>query len=69
MREWCMAHPWMTLFLVFIALVVVNNVLVNVCGLIDDICDKRYRLKLLEKDDTDELQESPLRYFEQSSVL
>ena len=48
MREWCMAHPWM------IALVVVNNVLVNVCGLIDDICDKRYRLKLLEKDDTDE---------------
>lgn len=54
MREWCMAHPWMTLFLVLIALVVVNNVLVNVCGLIDDICDKRYRLKLLEKDDTDE---------------
>lgn len=54
MREWCMAHPWMTLFLVFIALVVVNNVLVNVCGLIDDICDKRYRLKLLKKDDTDE---------------
>ena len=54
MREWCLAHPWMTLFLAFFALAVVDNIFVNVCRIIDDICDKRYRLKLLEKDDTDE---------------
>lgn len=29
MAEWCMAHPWMTFWLVALALVVIDNALAN----------------------------------------
>ena len=30
MAEWCMAHPWMTFFLVCLALCVLDNIVLNI---------------------------------------
>lgn len=31
MSEWCMAHPFLTTFLVFLTLAVISNVVANIC--------------------------------------
>lgn len=34
MAEWCLEHPWLTFFLVYQALVVLDNIIVNVLNFI-----------------------------------
>lgn len=40
MAEWMMAHPWMTFFLVGLALLVVDQVVANICNAVSQRKDK-----------------------------
>ena len=42
MLEWCMSHPWMTSFLVFISLVVIEGVVFNICKTIAFYVERKY---------------------------
>ena len=34
MTEWCMAHPWLTVFISTVALLVIDDAIANICKLI-----------------------------------
>lgn len=42
MIEWCLAHPWMTLFLAFILLIVIEGAIVNICRTIAFYIERKY---------------------------
>ena len=43
MAEWCMAHPWLTFFLILFALVVLDNVIGNILRVILFWMERRKR--------------------------
>lgn len=36
MVEWCMAHPWMTFFLIYWALKVLDNIAINILKMLQN---------------------------------
>lgn len=34
MTEWCMAHPWLTVFILTVVLLVIDDAVANICKLI-----------------------------------
>ena len=45
MVEWCMAHPWMTFWIVFVALFVIEGTVTNNCR----VCNNIIRMRIYEK--------------------
>lgn len=45
MLEWCMAHPWLTFWIIIVALLVLDNAIGNVCRLLNN----RLRVRCAEK--------------------
>ena len=41
MTEWCMAHPWLTAFIATVALLVIDDIVDHICGLIAFLAHQR----------------------------
>ena len=37
MLEWCLSHPWLTFWITFMALVVIDNIFANLCRLCNNV--------------------------------
>lgn len=45
MAEWCMAHPWLTFWVIILALIVLDTAIVNFARL----CNNLMRMRVYEK--------------------
>lgn len=49
MLTWCMAHPWMTLLIVVLAIITIDNIIANVCGAVSE--KAKYKAKNKTEDE------------------
>lgn len=54
MLHWCLAHPWMTFFTVCFLAYVVDNIVVNICKIINNSLKVKYAGMIIENENQEE---------------
>ena len=53
MTEWCMAHPWMTFWIVITALIVIGNIVENLCRIVNNCLRVSLSKNVIEMSDVE----------------